>query len=407
MADYPIGVTVEEGLDMLLAQCQMTQTERVAIEQARGRILAEDIVSKEDMPPFARSPYDGYAFRSVDVAEATKERPVTLLVIEEVAAGHAPTVKVEAGQAVKILTGAPIPEGANVVEKYEKTTFDEELVQIYEPYEPGTNIVPAGEDVTKGTSILKAGEKITPPAIGLLAGLGIGYISVYAKVKTAIISTGDELTDVWRVLKPGKIRNSSAYTIQSYLDEWGADAHIFGIIPDDVEMIAHAIETASLEADLVITTGGVSVGDYDCIGRAMQEAGADILYQKMKMKPGSAFLAAHLHETPVLCLSGNPSAALLALMMVGKPLVRRMMGEKTYENPVCSVTLCEDFPKESKNRRFVPGKFVEQDGKFCFKASIRQGNGKISPLLGCNAIGEIPAGSPSLKAGSVIRAYQI
>jgi molybdopterin molybdotransferase len=209
------------------------------------------------------------------------------------------------------------------------------------------------------------------------------------------------------VLKPGKIRNSSAYTIQSYLEEWGADAHIFGIIPDDVEMIAHAVETASPEADLVITTGGVSVGDYDCIERAMQETGADILYQKMKMKPGSAFLAAQLHETPILCLSGNPSAALVTLMMVGKPLVRKMTGEKIYENPVCSVTLCEDFPKESKNRRFVPGTLVVQDGTFGFKASSSQGNGKISPLLGCDVIGEIPAGSPPLKAGSVIQAYRI
>lgn len=407
MSDYPIGLSIEEAVQKILEECVPVKTELVALFRANGRILAEDVIAKENIPPFERSPYDGYAFRSIDVKDATKENPVILNIIEEVPAGHVPSKQVQQMEAIKILTGAPIPLGADVVEKYENTSFTKKQVQIFSPLLAGTNVVPMGEDVLKGSCVMEKGVELTPSLIGLLGGLGYAKVLVYQKVSAALISTGDELVDVSQSLSGGKIRNSSIYALQAYLEQWGIETTRCKIVPDDVTKISEAVRQESKNVDVVITTGGVSVGDYDCLQRSMKQLHADILFWKVKMKPGSAFLASRYEKKLVLSLSGNPSAAAIALMMVGKPAFLRLSGRKKWNLLSCQVCLKERFSKKSPNRRLIPGKLVIEDGQAYLETASRQGNGMLSPLNGCDLLGEIPEGSECMEKGTKIKAYRI
>ncbi len=405
MKQYPVALSLEEGIACLLQEVSSKGTERIHTQEAFRRVLAEDIYAPEMVPPFARSPYDGYAFRAQDVAEASKEHPVTLEILEEIPAGHAPTCTVGAGQAVKILTGAPVPEGADAIEKFEVTEFTEKTVTIFSPLRSGDNVVPAGEDVSKGQLVLKKGIVLTAADCGILAALGVTDVLVYERVRISVISTGDELVQIEDALAPGKIRNSSAYTMEAFLTDWGHTVTRYGIVKDDVTAIAMAVKDVVATSDVVLTTGGVSVGDYDCLQDAMQQLDAKVLFWKLKMKPGSAFLASVYEGTPVISLSGNPGAAMIAMMLVAQPVLRKMAGRADVSLETIEVTLKDGFRKKSKMRRFLPGRLRIVDGQAVLDLTPTQGNGMLSPLHGCNLIGEIPMDSPAMEAGSRIRAY--
>ena len=400
-------VNVEEGLEILLNQVHKLEMQQVPIEQVSGRILAEDIVAMEDIPPFSRSPYDGYALKAEDTKNADKDSPVTLKIIEEVSAGHVAKGTVRNGEAVKILTGAPIPNGADVVIKYEDTYFTSQEVCIYKSYESGVNIVPRGEDVSCGDTVVEKGIRITPALTGLLAGLGYDKVMVYRRPIVAILSTGDELVDINCELGPGKIRNSSMYMLKAYLENFGVEVILLGIVPDKVEVIGNKIKEGIEQADLVMTTGGVSVGDYDLLPKVMSFLSAEVYFWKTKMKPGSAFLAASYGDTMIISLSGNPSAAAVAMLTFAVPVLRKMGGEQKYLFDKIEIRLCQSFNKSSPNRRMIPGKSVIKGGQVYLDISKRNGNGRIRPLHGCDYIAEIPAGSPPLEEGSIIMAYSI
>ncbi len=285
--NYPKRIEMKEGIDLLLSHAERMETEKVEINEAYGRILACRVRAKENIPPFDRSPYDGYAIRSADVAGAGHDSPVTLRIIEEVPAGHAPEKVIGPMEAVKILTGAPIPQGADAVEKYEDTSFTEKEVCFFSPIASGSNIVKAGEDVKKGEIVMEEGEYLSPASVGLLAGLGYGEVEVFKKPRVRIISTGNELLQVSEELKPGKIRNSSAYMLQGFLRQWGVDADIYGIVKDDEESIKEALKDCLAEDDCVITTGGASVGDYDLALSSMEGIGAEVLFWQVKDEAGN------------------------------------------------------------------------------------------------------------------------
>lgn len=404
---YPELVEIEQAVEIISRKVSTAGTEQIPLYEADGRILAEGITAKENIPPFDRSPYDGYAFRAQDVASAGAAAPVTLQIIEEVPAGHVSTKRVEAGEAVKILTGAPIPEGADVVEKFESTIFDEHTVQICSPLKPGSNICRAGEDVRVGEMLVKAGSRITSAAFGLLAGLGYARIKVYRQLKASIISTGSELVPVEAALTPGKIRNSSSYMLCSTLKKWGVAADIYGIVEDRTESIIRAIEECAGAYDVIVTTGGVSVGDYDLVEEALVRMGAKILLWKVKMKPGMAFLAAIYQGKLILGLSGNPSAAAASLYLIGKPVLGKMSGLAEYGLKKCRVSLLQNVPKKSPGRRLIPGVLRIIDTRACLDAKWEQGNGMLSQWNGCSLIGEIPPGTPPLEKGTVIEAYYL
>ena len=400
--EYPTKIQIQEGIEMLLSHTEKKEAEIIETESAYGRILAQEIKSQENIPPFDRSPYDGYAIRSVDVASAFHDRPVTLKIIEEVPAGHAPVKEVGPQEAVKILTGAPVPKGADAVVKYEDTSFDEKEVCFFSPVSSGSNIVKAGEDIKKGEIVLHPGQVLDPAAVGMLAGMGYSRVSVYKKPIVKIISTGDELLEIDSELAPGKIRNSSAYMLKGFLGEWGLQADIYGIVKDDTDAICSAICACMEDADLVITTGGASVGDYDLVLEALEKAKARVLFWKVAMKPGMATLAAVRDGKMILGLSGNPSAAATALFLLGIPVFRKMCGRENWEVSRIPVCLPDGFPKGSPGGRILPGTLQFRDGQVCINTQKHQANGMISPWSNCNVIGLIPKGAGPLEPGSII-----
>ena len=405
MKEYPMRVELEQAIQIIREKVAVMGTEIVPLSEARGRILARQIVAEENVPPFDRSPYDGFAFRAKDLEEASKEHPVTLRIIEEVPAGKAPERKISKGEAIKILTGAPIPEGADAVERYEVTEFNEKEVTFFEPVKSGSNICLAGEDIRQGEVLMEVGTKLENARLGLLAALGYFEISCYRKIRCVIISTGSELVPVDHPLIPGKIRNSSAYMIQAVLREWGMECDIYGIVSDNSSHIAGAIDVCAQKYDVILTTGGVSVGDYDFLNTSLEELGAEILLWKVKMKPGMAFVAAMHKEKLVLALSGNPSAAAATLYLIGGAVLSYMSGKRGLPWEKIKVRMYHDFPKSSKGRRFIPGRLCVKDGEAYLDSCVAQGNGILSSWHSCNVIGEIPAGTPPLKAGSIIECY--
>lgn len=405
--EYPTTIEIQEGVDLLLSCAERMGTEEVNINQAYGRILAGSVKARENIPPFDRSPYDGYAVRSGDIAAAGPDSPVTLQIIEEVPAGHAPVKSVGSMEAVKILTGAPIPSGADAVVKYEDTSFDEKEVCFFIPVSSGSNIVKSGEDVKAGETVLEAGEILSPASVGLLAGLGYPKVKVYKRPRVKIISTGDELLDVGSELAPGKIRNSSAYMLQGFLRSWGVAADIYGIVKDDETSIAQAMNVCLKEAECVITTGGASVGDYDLVLKAMESIEARLLFWKVRMKPGMATLASEKNGKLILGLSGNPSAAAAALFLLGLPAFRKMCGRKEIVIPKIPVCLPDGFGKKSPGGRILPGVLEFREGKVCLNTRKHQANGMISPWGGCNLIGLIPKGSGAIEKGSIIEALYL
>lgn len=405
--NYPVQVEMEQGKELFLSGVNPVGTEKVCLEEALGRVLAEDIQARENIPPFDRSPLDGYALRSSDIAGASREEPVTLSVMEEVPAGAVAKKPVEAGEAVRIMTGAPVPAGADAVVRYEDTTFTEETVTLSWPVVSGTNIVLAGEDIRAGDVVVEKGDELNAARIGVLAALGYPEVLVYKRPLVRIISTGDELVDVSGELTPGKIRNSSAYMIRAFLQSWGLDARIYGIVKDEKQEIRRAIEECMEDADCVFTTGGVSVGDFDFVLPSMEEAGAEILFWKTQMKPGMATIGARKGRILLAGLSGNPSAAAAALFVLCLPALRKLCGRREWELPMIQVMLPEGYGKASPGGRILPGRLRIQDGKPCFITQKHQANGMISPWSSCNLVAVVPRGSGALEKGTMVHAYYL
>lgn len=407
MNDKVNRIELDAALRMLSELEVSPETETVPLFGALGRVLARDAVAVLDVPPFDRSPYDGYAIRGEDTALASRETPVTLRVVEELPAGKAPAVKITAGTAAKILTGAPIPEGANAVVKYELTEFDERSVKIFASVKPDSDIARAGEDVRRGRVLARAGETVSPAVAGALAGQGMAQVEVVRRPVVALMSTGSELLEPGQSWQPAKIYNSNVYTLGAYLRSMGAGVRALGSVPDEPELIAREIGAALRDCDMVITTGGASVGDYDFALKSARLVGARVLFWKVGLKPGGSMVASVRGGKLILGLSGNPGAAAVALLRVAAPYIKRLCGRLDCEPERLSLTLGADFPKKSPQRRALRGHLEIRDGEALFIPTEGQGNGIVSSLIGCDLLGDIPVGSPPLRAGEKITAYRV
>ena len=398
-------ISREDALELLFALAEPPEAETVPAERCCGRVLAEDLISPEAVPPFSKSPLDGFALRGEDTAEASPNSPVVLRITEEIAAGSVPRKPVLPGEAAKILTGAPIPEGANAVVRFEETAFTAETVTLKAPVRPNTDIVPAGDDLQPGQRFGKRGERITPPIAGMLAAVGRGTVRVYRKPRVTVISTGSELTGPGEPLEYGKIRNSSYALLKGYMEDAGAEVGTLGIVGDDPEVIAEAMQRALMRSDMVVTTGGVSVGDYDYVLAASEKISARRLFWKVRFRPGGTMLAAEKDGKVILGLSGNPASASLGLHLIGLPFLRALCGEEKKPLARTKARLLTPIKKDSPYGRLVRGRMEFMDGEVCFRCMDHQGNGALSSLLGCDMIADIPPDTPPLPEGTVIEAY--
>ncbi|MCD7865655.1 MAG: molybdopterin molybdotransferase MoeA, partial [Clostridiales bacterium] len=321
---------LDEALALILEHCKCLDTEMVPVDKVSGRVLAADVKARYDVPLFDKSPLDGYAFYASDTQSVSRDKPVRLAVAEEIPAGSVSHKTLKHGYAVKILTGAPIPEGADAIVKYEDTIASDGYVTIFETFRAGDNVVHKGEDVQFGEVIAPKGTVVDEAIHGMIASQGIAAVEVYRIPLIGIISQGNELLDPGETLQSGKIYNSNRYMLHSALKREGLPSIYLGIVPDQMERIAEFLQTAVSMYDAVIMTGGVSVGTYDYTKDALKRAGAEILVDKIRIKPGSSCCLAILKGVPVFGLSGNPSAAMTTFHLVAVPALRKISGRTDY-----------------------------------------------------------------------------
>lgn len=393
--------------DLLLDVVRTVDSEELALEECFGRVLAESVMACENVPPFDRSPYDGYALRSEDTAEASREAPVTLRIIEEVPAGAVPTKLCTKGTAVKILTGAPIPAGADAVINYERTEFTETDVKLFAPIKRGENIVRTGEDVCKGDVLVRQGQIVDPGTAGTLAAQGVARPKVYRRPKVGVISTGNEVIEVGTPLVPGKIYNSNRFTLSAALREIGCESVYLGLAGDSLDAISELIKQGITECDAIVTTGGVSVGDYDFTPDAMEQAGVNILLRGVQLKPGMACAYGEKDGKLVCGLSGNPASSLTNFYVVAVPALKKLAGLNDYLPEEIHVTLNEDFKKKSPATRLLRGKLDLSNSTVQMKLPKDQGNVVISSAIGCDGMAIVPAGTGPLSSGTTLKGFKL
>ena len=400
-------VSIEEGRQKILDAVTIVPTETIPLGDAYGRVLAMDVVAMEDVPSFDRSPLDGYAFRAEDTSGASKETPVTLKVIDYIPAGDISHVPVTKGTAVRLMTGAPVPEGADCVCKYEETDFTEQEVKIFCPGKQNDNIIRKGEDVVKGTVLAEKGTVIDSGLMGTLAGQNIPEPLVYKQICAGIIATGSELVPVGQEPGPGMIIDTNEYTLTGAMEHMGFRVRRYGIADDTEEAIADILKKAMQECDVILITGGASVGDFDVTPKAMEKAGIRLLFQGVDMKPGKACEYGVCGEKLVCGLSGHPSSSLTNLLLVGLAGLRKMSGIKDYMPKEIDLVLANDFGKHSKNDRVIRGTLMIEDGIAKIRVPKGQGNVMISSTIGSDCVAVVPGGRGPLKAGDKIKGYLI
>lgn len=379
------------------------QEEVCSLSNALGRVLAQEIYAPISQPPFNRTPMDGYAVRSADIVRADKQHPITLKVIEKIFAGTTARHHISQGEAIRVFTGAPIPEGADCVVRQEDTDYGTTDVAIYQAGKQGQNICYCGEDIKAGKLCIPRGEKLDAVKIGILAMLGIAEISVYKQINVGLLTTGDELININEELSRGKIYDSNLYLLSSRLRELGCIPYIVPRHNDALETLAEDIEKTLQNVDMLITTGGVSVGEKDYMPLVCRNLNGSIIFKGVKMKPGSPAMAFTFKGKPVLCLSGNPFAA-ATFELLARPIISFFQGIplKKALLPRTSGYMRTAFSKASPGRRLIRGKIEGENVYLPLGGEAIHSSGILSSMMGCNCMVDIPAGSSALKIGQKV-----
>ncbi|MCQ2968805.1 MAG: molybdopterin molybdotransferase MoeA [Clostridium sp.] len=392
-------ISLEEAIEILNNNVKVMEAEKVELIDAIDKVLAEDVYSSINNPPFNKSAMDGYAV----IYEDTNEHEKELNIIDKVFAGEASDKEVVLGTAIKIMTGAPIPKGANAVIKKEDVEVKENRIVLKKELKENENICFKGEDIKKGQLLVKKGKKLNYADIGIIASSGINIIKVYKKPKIAFISTGDEVIDIGQSLSYGKIFNSNKYTILARIKELGYEVINVEHVNDEYADIGNIIRGICEKADIVITTGGASVGDKDLIKEAIDEINGEKLFWKIKIKPGSSVLCSKYNDTVIISLSGNPTAALTTFELLARTSMEKMSGSSKIEIKREKAILLNDFNKKSPQRRFLRGQIEYIDEKQCvYITQVKSGNGILSSTLNSNCIIELEAGNSGVSKGMVV-----
>jgi molybdopterin molybdotransferase len=395
-------ISVRDALDRVLDGLPRLGSEQVALTQARARVLTASITAPRDVPPFRNSAMDGYAVRSADVAGASADQPVRLRVLETVAAGAVARGSVTAGTAIRIMTGAPMPEGADAVVRVEDTGEAGDDVEVRAASSAGGNVRHPGEDVGAGETVLRPGRVLRPADIGLIASLGLPMVSVARRARVAIIATGDELVDVGEPLGPGQIVNSNAYTLAAAVEEAGGEPILVGIVRDRPELIEAAFATA-ITADMVLSTGGVSVGSFDYVRRILTKLGYHERFWKVAQKPGKPLTFGSCGRTPVFGLPGNPVSSLVCFYLYVVPALRTMLGAEHVHLASAAATLAETVKKAAGLTEFVRCSLDGPPEDYRARSTGTQSSGALRSLSIGDALIVGPPEDDVLRAGARVR----
>lgn len=403
MLERRTPINVEEAIESLLKYKKTGTIETVEIEKATGRILGENLFADHDVPLFDRSPYDGFAIRAEDTADASRENPVRMEVVSEIGAGSVYNQPIKENQVVRIMTGAPIPEGANAVVMLELVKNYEENGRAYmtinRPYKEGDNISFRGEDTKKGTILAEKGTFINPGIVALLATFGYKEVPVSRKPKVGVLATGSELLEIDEPLAPGKIRNSNSYMVLSQIERAGGEGIFLGQLSDDFDLCFGHVENALQQVDFLITTGGVSVGDYDYLPDIYRKLGANVLFNKVGMRPGSVTTVAEKDGKLLFGLSGNPSACYVGFELFVRPVIRYFLHCPHLFVRSEEAVLGKDFPKPNPFTRFVRGEMTYSGGSVIAAPTGLDKSGVVSSLASANVLIVLPGGTRGYKQG--------
>ncbi|EPB8177806.1 gephyrin-like molybdotransferase Glp [Clostridium perfringens] len=402
-------IALEEALEILNKNTRALKSEVVSIKDSLKRVLYGDVKSKINNPPFNKSVFDGYAFKSEDSKGTSKENPIDLKIVDEIFAGMWPEIEIKHGEAIRIMTGAPIPVGADCVLKQEETERHGDLVKIFKEMKANENISFMGEDIKIGETLIKKGKRLDYADLGIMASSGISEVLVYKKPRVSIISTGDEVCDINSTLKPGKIYDSNLYSLSARIKELGYNVLSMEHVGDNILKIGEAIEKAFEKSDIVFTTGGASVGEKDLMKKVSESIGFERLFWKIKIKPGSAVVCSKKEEKILISLSGNPNAALTTFELLGKPVLKKLEGKEENINIKREKgILMDSFNKKSPQRRFLRGNVIyDEKGAKVYITQIKSGNGILSSLLNANCLIEIEKGNEGLNRGEVVNIIKL
>jgi len=414
-------ISVEEALEKVLNYVEVLRPERKPILECLGQVLAEDVCSAIDIPPLDNSAMDGYALRAEDTRAASESSPRYLVVVGEVAAGSMPTKEVRTGTAVRIMTGAPLPEGADAVVRFEDTDEvsrkssrkDSSQIGILCQAKKGLNVRRRGEDIAKGNLILQKGTVLRPQEIGVLASLGRSSALVVRRPTVAILATGDELVSVDQPLPPGKIYDSNTYTIAAEVSRYGGVPRILGIGRDSVQSLSEKI-AEGLAADMLITSGGVSKGDYDIVKDILAEHG-EIGFWTVCMKPGkpiafgliSKVKGRKKRKVPHLGLPGNPVSSMITFEQFARPAILKMLGRKVLAKPTIQAIIDDGIANTDGRRIFARVTVTKAGGSYHASLTGPQGSGILTSLARANGLAVIPESSKGVKAGDTVEVQML
>ena len=383
-------ISVEAALEIILSEIKPLGMERVNILSAMGRVLGEDIVADTNNPPWDNSAMDGYAVRAVDTKEASKDQPVTLQIIEDLPAGYVAKKSVKRGQTIRIMTGAPMPNGADAVIMVEETARPEargkrQEVKVFKEAKVGDNVRKAGEDFKKGDIVLRKGMTIRPPEIGMLAAVGKPNVYVYQQPNVAVLSTGDELIEIEEAPMNGKIRNSNSYAIAAQIKACGATPIQLGIARDTKKDLKEKLEFG-LTADCIVSSGGVSVGDFDFVKDVLKQMGSEMRFWKVAMKPGKPLAFGVIANKPAFGLPGNPISSMVAFEQFARPAILKMMGKKDIFKRAFDALLTKPVKKKAGRMHFVRAALEQKHGRFYVTPLEGQGSGILSSMVKANCL---------------------
>ena len=402
-------LTAADAARRILAEAPRQPTLRIPLDDALDSVLAEDVVSPLDIPAWTNSAMDGYAARGEDVRGASEERPVRLRVVEQIAAGAFPVRALGPGDAARIFTGAPLPEGADTVVRQEDTDYGADTVTIVRDRDVGVNIRRVGEDIRRGATVLTAGMELGPAPLGVLASLAVSHPLVYRRPRVAILGSGDEIVDVdqpEKILSGRKTASSNTHTLTALVRRAGGEPVNLGIARDTPESLREHLERA-LDCDLLVTTAGISVGEHDYLRSVLEELGAEQRFWKLRMRPGAPVGFGLLKSIPWIGLPGNPVSTMVTFELFVRPAIRNMCGHPLPFRRSVAVRTAEPIRLKPKLQHFLRGIVRETPEGPEARLTGPQGSGILTSMVLANALLVIPEGQFETPAGAMVQAIRL
>ena len=395
-------ISAEEAIEIILEKTKILPKEKIFINNSLNRILAEDIYSPYNIPLSDNSAMDGFAVKSEDTKGADKNNPAKLKIIGTIPAGKIFDGILNNGEACKIMTGGVIPEGADAIARKEICKEEDGYVYIFEQVEKEKDLRKAGEDIKEGELILEKGTKITPAVMGVLASVGKSSFYVFKKPVVSILISGDEIADIDEPVVKGKVKNSNTYSLLGLIEESGGIAVNCGIIKDDKESLKRAI-IENLNSDIILSTGGVSVGDYDYTKEVIEEIGFDIHFWRLKIKPGKPLLFATMKDKLYFGIPGNPVSTMVVFYNFIMPAMLKMQGKKDIFLPEVEAILSENIVKKDSRKEFIRGIMYEENGKIYVKSTGPQGSGILKSMAKGNCFIVVDKDTDFIEKGKKIK----